>query len=68
MLDIVAALHWIADNIRAFGGDPNEVTLFGEEHGAALVNLLLLSPVTRGQYYSYKVRMCLRRNGGCIRM
>ena len=49
LLDIVAALHWIADNIRAFGGDPDEVTLFGEGHGAALVNLLLISPVTRGQ-------------------
>ena len=49
LLDIVAALHWIADNIRAFGGDPDEVTLFGEDHGAALVNLLLLSPVTRGK-------------------
>jgi para-nitrobenzyl esterase len=53
MLDIVAALHWIADNIRAFGGDPSEVTLFGEDHGAALVNLLQLSPVTRGRYKAH---------------
>jgi len=50
LLDIVAALHWIADNIRAFGGDPDEVTLFGEDYGASLVNLLLLSPVTRGKF------------------
>jgi len=49
LLDIVAALHWIADNIQAFGGDPKSVTILGHGHGGALVNLLLLSPITRGQ-------------------
>jgi len=48
LLDQVAALHWIADNIDAFGGDPKQVTLFGHGYGAAMVNILLLSPVTRG--------------------
>jgi len=50
LLDHVAALHWIADNIRSFGGDPSSVTLMGNGVGAATVNLLALSPTTRGQY------------------
>ena len=48
LLDQVAALHWVKENIRAFGGDPNDVTLIGHGHGAALVNLLMISPVTKG--------------------
>jgi len=44
----VAALHWVKENIAAFDGDPNDVTLVGHGHGAALVNLLMLSPVTKG--------------------
>ena len=49
ILDQVAALHWIKENIDAFGGDPNEVTLLGQGYGAAMVNLLLISPVTKGE-------------------
>ena len=48
MLDQVAALHWVKENIAAFGGDPNDVTLIGHGHGAALVNLLMVTPVTKG--------------------
>jgi len=48
LLDQVAALHWVKENIRAFDGDPNDVTLIGHGHGAALVNLLMISPVTKG--------------------
>ena len=48
MLDQVAALHWVKENIAAFDGDPNDVTLIGHRHGAALVNLLMVSPVTKG--------------------
>ena len=47
-LDLVAALHWIKENIHAFGGDPYHVTLMGHGYGAALVNLLIVSPVTKG--------------------
>lgn len=50
LLDQVAALHWIKENIQAFGGDPNAVTLMGHGYGAAMVNLLLVSPVTKGQF------------------
>ena len=49
LLDQVAALHWVKENIRAFDGDPNDVTLIGHGHGAALVNLLMISPVTKGK-------------------
>ena len=48
LLDQVAALHWIKENIEAFGGDPSEVTLLGQGYGGAMVNLLLVSPVTKG--------------------
>nr|XP_015919710.1 neuroligin-4, X-linked [Parasteatoda tepidariorum] len=46
--DQVAALHWIQENIAEFGGDPQNVTLFGQGHGAALVNFLVLSPMAKG--------------------
>ena len=49
LLDQVAALHWIKENIEPFGGDPNQVTLMGQGYGAAMVNLLLVSPVTAGR-------------------
>jgi len=50
LLDIVAALHWIKENIGAFSGDAGSVTLLGQGHGAALVHLLMVSPVTRGTH------------------
>ncbi|XP_052830587.1 neuroligin-4, X-linked [Octopus bimaculoides] len=46
-LDQIAALHWLKENIESFNGDKQRVTLFGHGHGAALVNLLLVSPVTK---------------------
>ena len=48
LLDIVAALRWVADNVAAFGGNSASVTLFGHGFGAVLVSLLTLSPLTRG--------------------
>lgn len=47
--DIASALEWIRDNIAAFGGDPNRVTLVGHDTGAALANLLLLAPYGKGK-------------------
>ena len=49
LLDQVAALHWIQENIRPFGGNPGDVTLLGHGLGAAVVNLLMTSPVATGQ-------------------
>lgn len=48
LLDITQALLWLQENIASFYGDPKRVTLFGHGHGAALVNLLLLSPFVSG--------------------
>jgi len=43
------ALKWIRQNIKAFGGDPGKVTLFGESAGAAATNLHILSPMSKGE-------------------
>jgi para-nitrobenzyl esterase len=50
MLDIVAALEWIRDNIAGFGGDPGNVTIFGESGGGAKVTCLLAMPGARGLF------------------
>ncbi|XP_064638758.1 neuroligin-4, X-linked-like isoform X2 [Lineus longissimus] len=47
IFDIVAALQWTKENIAAFGGDPEQVTVMGQGYGGALVNLLMVSPVTK---------------------
>ncbi|CAG0907094.1 unnamed protein product, partial [Darwinula stevensoni] len=46
--DQLAALHWLQENVGAFGGDPARITIFGHGTGAALVNLHLLSKITKG--------------------
>lgn len=46
LLDVQAALHWVQTNIAAFGGDPDNVTLFGQSAGATLVGALLATPGT----------------------
>ena len=51
MLDIVAALEWVRDNIPAFGGDAGNVTIFGESGGGAKVSLLHVMPAARGLFH-----------------
>jgi para-nitrobenzyl esterase len=51
MLDVVAALEWIRDNIEAFGGDPERVTLFGESGGGAKVSTLMAMPAARDLFH-----------------
>jgi len=48
--DIVAALKWIQDNIEAFGGDPGNVTVFGQSGGGAKVLSLMTSPYAKGLF------------------
>lgn len=50
MLDIVQALAWVRDNIAAFGGDPANVTIFGESGGGWKVSLLMAMPAARGLF------------------
>jgi para-nitrobenzyl esterase len=50
LLDCVAALKWVRDNIRGFGGDPDHVTIFGESAGSAAVGCLLGMPAARGLF------------------
>jgi para-nitrobenzyl esterase len=48
--DAIAALEWVRDNIEAFGGDPDRVTVFGESAGGGMVLHMLASPSTRGLF------------------
>src|SRR5262249_15455831 len=51
MLDIVAALKWVKDNIAEFGGDPGNVTIFGQSGGGGKVSTLMAMPAARGLYH-----------------
>lgn len=50
MKDQVAALRWVKSNIRKFGGDPDNVTLFGESSGASSVTYHMSSPMSKGLF------------------
>lgn len=51
MLDIVQALEWVRDNIEQFGGDPDNVTVFGESGGGAKVTTLMGMPAAKGLFH-----------------
>lgn len=51
MKDQVVALKWVKRNIKNFGGDPNNVTIFGESAGAASVHFLVISPAAKGLFH-----------------
>jgi len=51
MLDLVAALRWVRDNIAGFGGDPANVTIFGQSGGGAKVTTIMAMPSAQGLFH-----------------
>ena len=49
-MDMIAALHWVNANIRNFGGDPGNITIFGESAGSFAVSTLIASPMAQGLF------------------
>jgi para-nitrobenzyl esterase len=63
LMDIIAALGWVRDNIDRFGGDPGQVTIFGESAGGVAVNDLMVSPRARDLFSKAIVESGLGREG-----
>lgn len=58
LLDVVASLRWVRDNIAGFGGDPDNVTLFGQSGGAAKVAAMMDFPAARGLFHKAVIESC----------
>lgn len=62
LLDQIAALRWVRDNIAAFGGDAGNVTIFGQSAGSWTVCYLTASPLARGLFHK-----AIGQSGGCFK-
>ena len=51
LLDMILGLQWVKENIAAFGGDPDKVTIFGESAGGIAVSMLCASPLAKGLFH-----------------
>ena len=56
ILDLVSVLQWVRDNISAFGGDPNNVTLFGQSGGGGKVAALMAMPEAKGLFHKAAIQ------------
>jgi para-nitrobenzyl esterase len=56
MLDLVLGLEWVRDNIARFGGDPGNVTIFGQSGGGAKVSTLMVMPAAKGLFHRAAVQ------------
>jgi para-nitrobenzyl esterase len=56
MLDLVAALEWVKDNISRFGGDPGNVMIFGQSGGGSKVSTLMVMPLAKGLFHKAGVQ------------
>jgi para-nitrobenzyl esterase len=65
MLDIIAALEWVRDNIDRFGGDPNLVTIFGQSGGGRKVATLMAMPKAKGLFHRTIVECSGTCTTGC---
>jgi len=59
-LEMIRALEWTRDNIAAFGGNPNRVTIFGESAGGMNVYSLLVAPLAKGLFMEPSLRVAHR--------
>jgi para-nitrobenzyl esterase len=63
MLDVVEALRWVRDNIAVFGGDPGNITIFGESGGAGKVSVVCAMPAAKGLFHK-----AIMQSGPCLQI
>ncbi len=61
LMDMVGALQWVNKNVKGFGGDPNNVTIFGESAGSFAVSTLMASPMAKGLFHK-----AIGESGGAV--
>lgn len=64
VLDMIAALRWVKANAEAFGGDPDNITIFGQSGGGSKVSALLAAPAAKGLFHKAIAQSC----SGCLRI